>query len=90
MTSCTPVFLSSCTPALLYSCLPEPLLCRMFGGVAARAQGNTCTILLLLSSPTTVQHSYVSTAASNLAKIKDLVDAEVGEVHHVSPDPALQ
>ena len=35
----------------------------MFGGVAARAQGNTCTILLPHYSPTTAQHSSVSTAA---------------------------
>ena len=44
----------------------------MFGGVAARAQGNTCTILLPHYSRPTTQHSYVSIAASNLAKIKEL------------------
>ena len=40
--------------------------------MAARAQGNTCTILLPHYSRPTAQHSYVSTAASNLAKIKEL------------------
>lgn len=54
---------------------------RMFGGVAARAQGNTCTILLPHYSPTTAQHSSVSTAARMFGGVCGGQDPG-GHLHH--------